>query len=127
MGKFKDLRVWQEAVELATIIYQLTRQEPFSKDYGLCNQIQRAVVSISSNIAEGDERRTHKEAIHFFSIAIGSIAEIITQLHIAHNIGYINKTTLEKLESRSGKISASLKKLIRVRSDKQNSPGKNST
>jgi len=52
MGKFKDLRVWQEGIELASNIYQITKQKPFSSDFGLCNQIQRATVSISSNIAE---------------------------------------------------------------------------
>lgn len=116
MGKFKDLLVWQEAVELATVIYKLTKEEPFTRDFGLSSQIQRAVVSISSNIAEGDERRTNKESIHFFSIAVGSVAETITQLHIAHKIGYIDRITLDDLEKKSGKISASLKKIIQFRS-----------
>ncbi len=115
MGNFKELRVWQEGVNLATDIYKMTRKEPFAKDFGLSSQIQRAVVSIASNIAEGDERGTNKESIYFFNVAKGSSAEVITQLNIAHNIGYIEKSTLEILEGRTRKINASLKKLIKVR------------
>ena len=116
MGDFKKLRVWQEGVNLATDIYTITRREPFSKDFGLSNQIQRATVSIASNIAEGDERGTNKESIYFFNVAKGSSAGVITQLHIAHNIGYIEKKTLEILEERTRKINASLKNLIKARS-----------
>jgi four helix bundle protein len=115
MGKFKQLRVWQEAIDLATLIYNLSKRAPFSRDFGLRDQIRRAAISVSSNIAEGDERNTNRESIHFFHIAKGSIAEIISQLHIAHNIGYIDMATLEDLEKRSGKIAASLRNLIKAR------------
>ena len=115
MGNFKKLRVWQKGVDLAAEIYTISRQKPFASDYGLCNQIQRAVVSISSNIAEGDERGTNRQAVHFFNIAKASAAEVITQLHIAQRIGYINITTLEELETEAGIISASLKNLIKAR------------
>lgn len=115
MGKFKTLRVWQESVNLAANIYHFSRLGAFSKDYGLCDQIRRAVVSIASNIAEGDERGSNKEAIYFFNVAKGSAAEVITQLHIAHKIGYIDKNILEKLEDNTEKIRASLKKLIKKR------------
>ena len=67
MGKFKELRVWRESVSLCTQIYEITKKEQFSRDFGLSNQIQRAAVSIASNIAEGDERGTVKESIRFFS------------------------------------------------------------
>jgi len=115
MGNFRDLRVWEEGIDLAANIYGITRGENFRKDFGLCNQIQRASVSISSNIAEGDERGSNRESVHFFNIAKGSCAEVITQLHVAHKIGYINDETLEKLENQSEKIRASLKKLIAAR------------
>lgn len=65
MGKFKELRVWQESIELAERIYSITRVAPFSKDYGLRDQIQRASVSVYSNIVEGDERGTNREGISF--------------------------------------------------------------
>lgn len=115
MGNFKQLRVWQDSLDLATNIYALSRQEPFAKDFGLCNQIQRAAVSISSNIAEGDERGSDKQSVYFFNVAKGSVAEIITQLNIAFNIGYIDSDTLYNLENQSEKIRASLKKLIKSR------------
>lgn len=115
MGNFKELRVWQESVNLSANIYHITKKEPFVKDYGLCNQIQRAAVSVASNIAEGDERGTDKEAVYFFNIAKGSAAEVITQLHIAHKIGYIDENILVKLENQTEKIRASLKKLIKSR------------
>jgi len=116
MGNFKSLRVWQEGIELAEYIYKLTNRSGFEKDYGLKDQIRRAVVSISSNLAEGDERQSNKEAIYFFNIAKGSTAEVITQLHIAHRIGYIDKKALDYLEDKSEKIKASIKNLIKKRS-----------
>jgi len=118
MGNFKNLRVWEDGVKLSANIYHITRKEPFVKDFGLCNQIQRASVSIASNIAEGDERGTNKEAIYFFNIAKGSTAEVITQLHIASRIGYINEEILERLENDCEKIRASLKNLIKVKAKK---------
>jgi len=89
MGKFKDLRVWQDGINLAANIYHVTKKVPFVKDFGLSNQIQRAAVSIASNISEGEERASKKENIHFLNIARGSTAEVITQLNIAHKIGYL--------------------------------------
>lgn len=121
MGNFKKLRVWQESINLSANIYHITRKEPFNKDYGLCSQIQSASVSIASNIAEGEERNSDKEAIYFYNIAKGSAAEVIIQLHIAHKIDYINKNTLEKLEDQIEKIIARLKKLIIAKRKNNNS------
>ena len=115
MGKFKELRVWQDAIKLAEEIYKTTRQVPFSRDFGLSNQIQRAVVSIASNIAEGDERGSNKEADYYFNIAKGSAAEVITQLNIAYRIEYIDIETLRYMENNCEKIRASLKNLIQAR------------
>ena len=86
MGNFKKLHVWKDSIKLSANIYHITRKEPFMKDFGLASQIQRAAVSIASNIAEGEERQSDKVAIHFFHIAKGSAAEVITQLHIAYCI-----------------------------------------
>ncbi len=116
MGNFKELRVWKESVELATEIYSITKTAPFNEDFGLKNQIQRAVVSISSNIAEGDDRDYPQDSIRFLHIAKGSTAEVITQLLIAKNIGYIENTKFEELSNCAEKIRASLKKLINARS-----------
>lgn len=116
MGNFKNLRVWQEGVALAEKIYRITGNESmFYKDFGLKDQIRRAAVSISSNIAEGDERGTSREAIYFFHIAKGSCAEVITQLNIAHRIGYLDKATFEELEREFDLLRAALKNLIKAR------------
>ena len=115
MGNFKELRVWQEGINLSANIYHITRQEPFVKDYGLSNQIQRASVSIPSNIAEGNERGSEKETAYFLKIVIGSAAEVITQLYIAQRIGYIDNSVLNRLDDDAEKIRASLKNLIKKR------------
>ncbi len=118
MGRFRELRVWQDSIDLAKKIYDVTNTGLFANDFGLKSQLQRAVVSISSNIAEGDERSTNKESIYYFNIAKGSTAEVITQLNIAFRIGYINKQRFDELEDISEKLRASLKNLIAAR--KQN-------
>lgn len=115
MGNFKELRVWKDAIDLATGIYQITSKKPFCNDYGLANQIQRAAVSVASNIAEGDERNSNKESIRFFNIAKGSAAEVITQLNIAYRIGYIEEKIFIKTENFTEKIRASLNNLIKAR------------
>jgi len=115
MGKFKELRVWNDSMDLTVKIYEITRELPFNKDFGLCNQIRKAASSIASNIAEGDERGTNRESVHFFNIAKGSTAEVITQLNIAFRIGYIDESTLLSLENQADKVLASLKNLIKSR------------
>ena len=107
-------------MDLTEGIYKITRKGEFSKDYGLGNQIQRAAVSIPSNIAEGDERNSNKESVHFFNIAKGSTAEVITQLNIAFRIGYIDELIFKKFENQAEKVRASLKNLIKARSGNNN-------
>jgi len=116
MGNFKKLRVWEDSMNLAEGVYKITRKGDFATVYGLARQLQRAAVSVPSNIAEGDERGTNKESIYFFNVAKGSIAEVITQLILAERIGYIDKSLREKFEKQAGIISASLKNLIKSRS-----------
>jgi len=118
MGNFKNLRVWNEGIDLAEHIYNITRTGDFKRDFGLANQIQRASVSISSNIAEGDERKTNIEAKYYLNVAKGSAAEVITQLHIANRIGYIDLETFDKLENLTEKIRASIKNLIKSKMHK---------
>jgi len=114
--KFKELRVWQKGKDLAVYIYRITNTGDFARDYGLRDQIRRAVVSIPSNIAEGDERETDKEAVRYFYIAKGSSAEVLTQATIAFEIGYIQKETFKEIEERCIEISSMLSKLISARS-----------
>ena len=115
MGNFKKLRVWQYAKEIAVKIYRLTSTKEFSKDFGLKDQIQRSAVSIASNIAEGDELGTDKLSIRHFFISKGSTAELMTQLIIANEIGYIDDITMNNLVDECNKISAMLFKLIKAR------------
>ena len=89
---YKDLIVWQKAIELAKIIYQLTASFPQEERFGLIAQMRRAAVSIPSNIAEGQARRTTPEFIQFVSHAEGSAAELDTQIILAVELGFGRKT-----------------------------------
>ena len=90
MKTHRDLKVWQDSILLVTEIYKLTKEFPSSENYGLTSQIQRSAVSIPSNIAEGAARNSTKEFAYYLSIALGSLAELETQLIIAKNIKYIS-------------------------------------
>ena len=116
MGNFQKLRVWQLAKELAVKIYRITKSTSFSKDYGLRDQVHRAAISIPSNIAEGDESGTNKLSVRYFYTAKGSVAELQTQLIIAHEIGYIENDLKDSLINDCDKISIMLRKLINTRS-----------
>ena len=115
MGNFRKLRVWQIAKELAVNTYKLTQNLQFKKDYGFKDQIQRAAISIPSNIAEGDESGTDKLSVRYFYIAKGSIAELTTQLIIANEIGYTDSETTNLLINECDKLSSMLNKLIQAR------------
>ncbi len=93
MKSHKDLDAWKYAMDLATLTYKLTEHFPKSEIFGLTNQMRRAAVSIPSNIAEGAARQSNKEFVQFLYIALGSNAELETQLLIAHNIGYLSDIT----------------------------------
>lgn len=116
MGKFRELKVWQRSKDLAVYIYKLTNHGEFSKDYGLRDQIRRATVSIASNIAEGDELDTDKQAVRFFYTAKGSSAEVLTQSIIALEIDYITKEDFLHIENECQRISGMLTRLIQARS-----------
>jgi len=116
MGNFKELKVWQNAKDIAVSVYRLTDKELFLKDYGLRDQMRRASVSIPSNIAEGDDLSTDKQSIKHFYIARGSVAELRTQLLISSEIGYITSDEFNNLENQCDKITAMLTGLIKHRS-----------
>ena len=122
MGRFRDLRVWREAKELAFEIYRLTDESAFSRDYPLRDQIRRSAISIPSNVAEGDERGTNRDAVRFLFIAKGSLAELQTQLEIAHEIGYLDSSALGGLDQRCNSIGKILGALIKARSPKTHNP-----
>ena len=116
MGKFQDLKVWQRGKDLAVSIYKVTENGSFYKDYGLRDQIRRATVSIPSNIAEGDELGTDKQAVRFFYMAKGSSAEVLTQAVIAHEIGYLAEEDFLYIEKECRSLSSMLTRLIQSRS-----------
>ncbi len=109
MHNFKELTIWKEAKDLSITIYKLTNSFPKSEIYGIISQINRASVSIPSNIAEGAGRNTNKDFSRFISIAIGSSFELETQLIIAHEIGYIGEKPFNECIE---KLSLIQKKLV---------------
>ncbi len=94
---YTDLRVWQESRRLAALIYKVSSEFPKTEQFGLTNQMRRAVVSIPSNIAEGFGRASAKEKGQFYYIAKGSLAELETQTYIAFDIRYIDERKLEEI------------------------------
>lgn len=116
MGDFQKLKVWQVSKDLAVEIYQIVqRTEELKRDFRFASQLTSSSVSISSNIAEGDELKSIKQAIKHFYIAKGSCAELMTQLIIAKEIGVIETDKADELISKSKYISAALYKLIEAR------------
>lgn len=85
---FRDYKVWQDAVAYASEVYKVSATLPYFERKGLCDQLQRAVVSISSNIAEGSAKPSNVEFAHYLDTALGSAYEVETQLLIANRIGY---------------------------------------
>jgi len=103
--RFEDLIAWQKARELTKAIYQATTTIPFSKDFGLKDQIQRASVSIMSNIAEGFERGSHNEFHQFLVIAKGSCAEVKSQLYVALDANYVTQEVFHELKLQAEEVS----------------------
>lgn len=97
MHKYKELKLWQKSIDLVTDIYLSTRSFPDSEKFGLISQINRAAVSIPSNIAEGAGRNSDKEFLQFLSIAQASSYELETQLIISKNLSFLSVEDLNKL------------------------------
>src|SRR3989337_4372474 len=93
--KFEDLVAWQKARALTKQIYEITKQGSFSKDYGLCDQIRRATVSVMSNLAEGFERGSSSEFHQFIVIAKASCAEARSQLYVAYDVAHITQNQFD--------------------------------
>ncbi|HEX9831410.1 MAG TPA: four helix bundle protein [Thermodesulfobacteriota bacterium] len=112
LKRFEDLEIWQEARTLAVMIYGTTAKGKFGRDIGLKGQIQRAAVSIASNIAEGFERKTNKDFIKFLYYAKGSTGEVRTQLHIARDLEYLSHEDFNEIVIKTDLLSAKIGKLI---------------
>ena len=117
MASYRELIVWQKAMDLVEEVYRLTKMLPKSEVFALSDQLRRAVVSIPSNIAEGHARESNKEYIRFLSIAQGSRAETDTQIEICIRLGYISETQAETAKRLSNEIGRMLRVMIRKLKD----------
>lgn len=109
---FREYPVWNEAVDYATYVYEVTGKMPWFEKKGLCDQLQRAAVSISSNIAEGAARPSDADFAHFLDFALGSAFEVETQLKIAKNVGYIDEEHYNEMVAKLSSIERQLNALI---------------
>jgi four helix bundle protein len=113
MTEHKKLLVWQRSVILARNIYQVTSSFPNTQKYSLVDQMCRSAVSVPSNIAEGSKRSTNKDFKSFLHISLGSLAELETQLVIAHDLSYISEKDFPLLTKEVDEISKMLHSLIK--------------
>ena len=97
INRYEDIQAWQKARELVRVIYKITNDGDFARDFGLRDQIRRASVSTMSNIAEGFSRQTDKEFIQFLYIAKGSASEMQSQLYVALDLGYLPESTFQEI------------------------------
>jgi len=110
-ASFRSLIVWQRAMQLVRAVYQLSKSFPVDERYALTDQLRRAVVSIPSNIAEGNGRAGNKDYAHFLSIARGSLFEVMTQIQIAQDLGYATQN--EEIESLSTEVGNMLTAMLK--------------
>ena len=109
---YKDLVAWQKSMDLVTAVYRASQGFPKEEIFGLVSQIRRSAVSVPSNIAEGHARTSKKEFQYFLSNARGSLAELETQLTIAHQLAYIDETAINQLLDRLGEVGRILNGLL---------------
>ena len=115
VNSYRDLLVWQSAMDVVERTDKLTAQFPKNEIYGITQQIQRAAVSIPSNIAEGHARASTKEFLHYISIALGSLAELETQLIVATRLQYLRTQELDSIlqeTDETGKMLRGLQKTL---------------
>ena len=118
MFNFEELETWHEAIAFADLVYQLTRTFPTEERFGLTNQMRRAVVSISSNLAEGCSRSSKVDYARFVEIATGSLFEVVSQATIGRNQGFLNQADYELLyhaAEKQSRMLSGLKKSLEMR------------
>ena len=108
MFNFEKLDVWHKAIDFANQVYALTRSFPSAERFGLTNQMRRAAVSISSNIAEGSSRSSKSDFARFIQIAAGSVFEVISQATIAKREGFLSESDFVKLYAAAEELSKML-------------------
>ena len=125
MRDFRKYVIWQKAIELTDRVYSFTDSFPKSEVYALSNQLQRATVSIASNIAEGSSRSSEKDFAHFLEIAIGSAFEVETQLTIALRRSYISQEDYEEVILIIGYLEKQINTFIQKLKNRQDSTDSN--
>lgn len=105
-NSFRDLEAYKESKELVKEVYGLLRKFPKEEQYALCDQLRRAAVSITSNIAEGSGRSSAKEKVHFLEISYASLMEVLSQMDIALDLGYITEEEFCKFEVMGNKVAS---------------------
>jgi len=116
MHNYLELKIWQRSRKLVKLIFQLTEAFPNNQQFGLISQMQRAAISIPSNIAEGAGRNSSKEFVRFLDIATGSAFELETQLFLSSDLGYVN---IEKVEAITSELKEIQKMIFKFRSSLQ--------
>lgn len=96
---YRNLRVYQGALQLVTSIYGILKSFPVEERYCLTDQLRRASVSIPSNLAEGSSRFSRKEQLHYIELSYGSLMEVMCQIEISHNLGYVNDENFNAIQS----------------------------
>lgn len=112
MKSYKELHVWQLAMDITVDVYKATRVYPKDEVYNLVSQMRRASVSISSNIAEGQSRGHLREYVQFLSTSYASAAELETQIELSHRLEYIDKLTYDRLLDKADQVQRMLRKLM---------------
>ena len=114
---FRELEVWKQAMALSKQVYLITKQFPPEEKFGITSQIQRAAVSIASNIAEGAGRGTNKDFTHFLNIALGSAFELETQILLSNELNYIDENVMKSIMTNLHAIQPKLNSLIKKYGD----------
>lgn len=113
---YENLEVWEQSVELASRIYEVTRDFPEEEKYGITSQLRRAAISISANIAEGSGRESSKEFSRFIGIAVGSLNEVESLIHVSKKLGYIDDKKFDdiiQLVEEVGNLCGGFRKYLR--------------
>jgi len=99
MNSFRKLNAYIYAKDLVKMVYELLKKFPREEQYALCDQLRRSVISLPSNIAEGTGRVSAKDQAHFFTIAYGSLMEVLAQMDVAYDLGYITSDEFNNIET----------------------------
>lgn len=110
---FEELEIWQKSIELAIDFYSLVKNEPLSKDYSLCDQLKRAAVSVSNNIAEGFEYGSNKQFVRFLFIAKGSLGELRSMVFLLDRLKFIDDDLSVNLKTKCTELAKMISSLIK--------------